>query len=87
MKPEFSDVVVPTRNTRGRLVANAASPPNWHDSWMKHIPWLGRAILCGMNAARYETTLEQNAELIANDLESRESQWIGTTVGIIDASK
>lgn len=40
-----------------------------------------------MNASRYETTLEQNAEFIASDLESFESPWIQTTVGIIDGSK
>ena len=40
-----------------------------------------------MNAPRYETTLEQNAEFIANDLESYESRWSGRTVGVIDASK
>ena len=40
-----------------------------------------------MNASRYDTTLEQNADFIAVDLETRDSQWIGTAVGIIDASK
>lgn len=41
-----------------------------------------------MNAGRYETTLEQNAELIATDLEDGyESRWIGKAVGIIDAAK
>lgn len=40
-----------------------------------------------MNARRYETTLEQNAEFIAGDLESHESRWSGMTVGVIDGSK
>jgi len=40
-----------------------------------------------MNASRYETTLEQIAEFIASDLESFDSRWIGTTVGVIDGSK
>lgn len=43
--------------------------------------------MCAMNAPRYVTTLEQNAELIASDLESHESRWSETTVGIIDGSK
>lgn len=40
-----------------------------------------------MNAGRYETTLEQNAEFIAADLEEGESSWIGTTVGVISVLK
>ena len=40
-----------------------------------------------MNAGRYQTELEQAADFIATDLETYESQWIGKTVGIIDASK
>jgi len=43
----------------------------WQNAWM----------------TRYETTLDQNAELIASDLETYESQWSGMTVGIIDRSK
>jgi hypothetical protein len=32
-------------------------------------------------------SLEQNAEFIASDLETYESQWSGMTVGVIDGSK
>ncbi|KAF1985213.1 NAD(P)-binding protein [Aulographum hederae CBS 113979] len=87
MTPESSDVTVPTKTSQGKLVANAATPPAWQDSWIKHIPLIGKTILCAMNAGRYETTLEQNAEFIASDLESLESRWSGTTVGVIDGSK
>jgi nucleoside-diphosphate-sugar epimerase len=87
MVPESSDVSVPTKPTRGKLVANATNLPLWQDSWVKHIPLIGRSIVCGMNAPRYKTTLEQNADFIASDLESYESQWIGNRVGVIDGSK
>ncbi len=87
MTPESADIDVPTKNLRGRLVANAATPPLWQDSWMKHIPLIGGILMCAMNASRYEITLEQSAEFIAGDLESYESRWSGTTVGIIDGSK
>jgi hypothetical protein len=40
-----------------------------------------------MNARRYVTTLEQNAEFIASDLERHESRWSGMTVGVIDGAK
>ncbi|MCJ1253540.1 hypothetical protein MMC24_001352 [Lignoscripta atroalba] len=87
MTPESSDINVPTKSLHGKLIANAATPPLWHDSWIKYIPLIGTTLMCAMNAGRYETTLEQNAEFIASDLESYESRWSGTTVGVIDASK
>ncbi len=87
MTPESSDINVPTKTLRGKLIANAATPPSWQDSWIKSMPLIGKTLLCAMNARRYETTLEQNAEFIASDLESYESRWSGMTVGVIDGSK
>lgn len=87
MTPESSDINVPTKTLRGKLIANAATPPSWQDSWIKYIPLMGKTLLCAMNARRYETTLEQNTEFIASDLESYESRWSGMTVGVIDGSK
>ena len=87
MVPESSDINVPMKSLHGRLIANAATPPLWQDSWIKYIPLIGKTFVCAMNVRRYQTTLEQNADFIADDLESYESQWSGTTVGIIDGSK
>ncbi|EXJ70488.1 uncharacterized protein A1O5_06557 [Cladophialophora psammophila CBS 110553] len=87
MTPEGSEIKVPTASSHAKLIGNAWSPPSWRDSWVKHIPLIGKVILCVMNAQRYKTTLEQNAEFIADDLESDESRWIGVTVGVIDPSK
>jgi putative NADH-flavin reductase len=87
MTPEFAEVSVPTKSPSGKLVASAGSPPLWKGSWIEYVPWLGRAVMCGMNAPRYDTTLEQCADFIAGDLGSGEGRWRGTTVGIIDASK
>ena len=87
MTPESSDISVPTKSVRGKLIANATTPPSWQDSWIKYVPLLGKVLLCAMNAARYETSLEQNAEFIASDLETYESRWSGVTVGVIDGSK
>ncbi|KAG9778902.1 hypothetical protein ABEF93_002228 [Exophiala dermatitidis] len=87
MVPESSDITVPTRLSRGKAVANAMTPPNWKRSWLGYIPLIGKPLVCAMNAPRYETTLEQNADLIAADLETYESPYSGKTVGIIDGSK
>ncbi|CAC9885070.1 unnamed protein product [Aureobasidium pullulans] len=84
MTPENLEISVPTK-TSGKLTACATTPPMWMDSWLKYIPFLGKVILAAMNASRYDTTLEQNAEFIASDLEDRDSRWIGVPVGIIDA--
>lgn len=85
--PEFPEIDVPTKSTHGTLISSGTYPPAWNDSWMKHIPLIGRPLVCAMNASRYEPTLEQAADFIAEDLERNQSKWIGQTVGIIDASK
>ncbi|KAF2425524.1 NAD(P)-binding protein [Tothia fuscella] len=87
MTPESAEINVPSKSSHGPLVANATSPPAWQDSWIKHAPLIGRTVSCAMNAPRYETTLEQNADFIASDLRSLESEWKGVTVGVIDASR
>jgi hypothetical protein len=88
MTPESPVISVPTKPLlHGRLVADSPSPPNWHRSWVEHIPLIGKTLSAAMNASRYVTTLEQNADFIATDLESHESRWIGMPVGIIDGSK
>jgi hypothetical protein len=85
---ESTDLSLPTKAaSHSKLIAEAANPPAWQDSWLKHIPLIGRSIVAGMNASRYITTLEQNAELIASDLAGKNSRFIGTTVGVIDASR
>lgn len=87
MTPESTELKVPTESSHAKLVANATTPPLWNESWVKNIPLIGMAIWAVMNFSRYETTLEQNAELIAGDLENPESPFIGVRVGIIDGSK
>ncbi|KAF9737501.1 hypothetical protein PMIN06_003709 [Paraphaeosphaeria minitans] len=87
MDPESSNFTVPTKSSHTRLTASAQTPPLWKDSWLKNIPLIGKIIVIAMNMSRYGTTLEQNADFIATDLETLDSQYIGTQVGIIDASK
>lgn len=86
MIPESQAVnfVVPTTSSHAKLVANALTPPSWQYSWLDHIPLIGRTLACAFNAPRYRTTLEQNAELIAEDLEVFESRWSQAVVGVID---
>lgn len=87
MNPESFDFTVPTKSSHARLTANAQTPPLWKSSWIKNIPLIGSYIIISMNTTRYVTTLEQNADFIATDLETLDSPYIGTQVGVIDASK
>ncbi|RMY82657.1 hypothetical protein D0862_11939 [Hortaea werneckii] len=87
MKAKSSDLTSPTKTRQGKLTANATTPPLWHNSRLRLIPFLGKTLTVARNANRYETTLEQNADFIAADLESFESKWSGCAVGVIDPSK
>lgn len=87
MIPESPEIGLPGTTPREALVASTGIPPRWQDSWLKHIPLIGRTLVSMMNATRYQTTLEQNAEFIAGDLENGDSSWKGQAVGIISASK
>ncbi|RMZ02882.1 hypothetical protein D0860_07041 [Hortaea werneckii] len=72
MKAKSSDLTSPTKTRQGKLTANATTPPLWHNSRLRLIPLVGKSLTVARNAARYETTLEQNADFIAADLESFE---------------
>ena len=88
MTPTSSSLEVPSTPMQNKLVANGGSPPLWQHSWMEYIPLIGGTIAGGMNASRYDLTLEEAANFIVSDLDDRhESRWIGTTVGIIHGSK
>ena len=87
MIPEYADVQLPGRAPKDTLEAKADTPPQWNDSWMRHVPLVGKTIVSGMNASRYKTTLEQNAEFIASDLGNADSEWKGQAVGVITKSK
>ena len=87
MVPEYSEVQLPGTVPKGTLEAKSGSPPQWNDSWMRHVPFIGKTIVSGMNVSRYKTTLEQNAEFIASDLGNQQSEWKGQAVGVITRSK
>lgn len=83
MAPESSEFTVPTKSSEGELVASAMTPPLWQDSWLSYVPLLGRYMSAGMNASRYNITLEQAADFIASDLKRGDNQWKQKTVGVI----
>lgn len=86
MTPDSSEFHVPTKALTSRLVASASQHPLFQESWLSYIPLLGRSLTLAMNFSRYTTTLEQNADFIAADLEVNDSPWVGKRVGVIDES-
>jgi len=88
---EVPEVSSPKTTPRSPLIASAGTPPLWQDSWLKHIPLIGRTLVSAMNAGRYQTTLEANAEFIAKDLEvgggAGGSEWVGKAVGVVSAER
>jgi hypothetical protein len=86
---EFPSTSSPNTTSRPALIASAGTPPLWQDSWVRHVPLIGKTLVSAMNAGRYQTTLEANAEFIARDLESGggDSEWVGKAVGVISAEK
>ena len=87
MNPASSEFVVPTKATPGALTAQATTPPGLKDSWMKSVPIAGNFFHIGSQASRYTTTLEDNAEFIAYDLEMNGDEWVGKKVGVINTSE
>jgi hypothetical protein len=86
--PEVPSISSPNTTRRPALIASAGTPPMWQDSWLKHIPLIGKTLVSAMNAGRYQTTLEQNAEFIAEDLEvGGGGEWVGKAVGVISAER
>lgn len=87
MVPESPNISLPGTMPKEALIASAGTPPQWQDSWMRHIPFIGKTVVSGMNASRYKTTLEQNSEFIASDLSNANSEWKGEAVGVITKAK
>lgn len=87
MTPASQNLGLPAHGKKNGLIAKARTLPEWQDSWVKHIPLLGNFLWCGLNASRYSTTLEDNAEFIADDLDKGTDEWVGQKVGVIEAAK
>ncbi|KAJ8103330.1 hypothetical protein POJ06DRAFT_247259 [Lipomyces tetrasporus] len=81
MNPRSSELVVPVKGTQ-KLIMSATVPPHWKDSWMRRIPLVGPFIVLAKNVSQYSTDLEDNAEVIANDLEHGDDEWVGKKVGV-----
>ena len=88
MTPASKDVTLYQTPRNNPIVAAADVPPNWWPvPYVNGIPFFGLLSGIAANGARYNTTLEDCADFIADDLEKGERKFIGHRVGVIDAGK
>ncbi|KAK9314927.1 hypothetical protein V1522DRAFT_415852 [Lipomyces starkeyi] len=87
MTPRSSTFELPMQAPTESLIMSATVPPHWKDIWVRRIPLLGPFIVLGLNVGQYTTKLEDNAEVIASDLERGGDEWVGKKVGVWDASR
>lgn len=65
------------------LVAGATAPPEWEDTWVGKIPWIGPYLSWPyMLAFVYDTKLEAVADFLAEDLEKGDGKWVGKKVAV-----
>ena len=88
MTQKSTDFSVPTKTTPSNLVGGTPHPPGFKDVWVKHIPVVGRLFWIFSHIFMYQTSLEDNAEFIAADLEKKEdSEWIGKKVCTVERNR
>lgn len=74
-------LAAPRGNT---LKASVDVPTDFQNSYFHNIPYLGPLISIIGNALKYDTTLEDCADFIAEDLEKEDTQFVGHRIGVID---
>lgn len=83
MQPLTSTAAFPPdiRST-GNLMASTKTPPGWTDGFST-VPVIGTYLNVLSQISLYTTTLEENADFIAQDLETgMNSQWLFSKVGV-----
>ena len=65
------------------LLVGATAPPAWESTWLGSVPLIGPPLnaiyVC---LVLYPTKYEAVADLLAEDLEKENSEWIGKKVGM-----
>ena len=70
------------------LLVQADVAAAWEHSWVENIPCIGRTIWLWVSQVwRYTAKYEYVADMLAEDLEKEDSQWLGKKVGYIEKEK
>ena len=87
MLPEKKGIE-PRDAVRGNNLSSSIDEPALMQSfYIDWLPYLGPLITVIGNAWRYNTTLEDCADFLAEDLENKTSRFVGHRVGVINAGK
>jgi hypothetical protein len=66
------------------FVVKADVPSVWNGSWWRNVPVLGRYVEVMKSLMGNMTTLEENADFLAEDLEGGDQKWEFRRVGVVD---
>ena len=77
MKPAVAtpDLKLLQAPRRREFVMKVDVPPEWRDHWLRKVPFVGGYINTVSNLVGHVTTLEENADFIAEDLASESLEW------------
>lgn len=59
-------------------------PPLWNENWVRRVPFVGGYVGVMSAFINHTTTLEENADFLAEDLKSGSLEWNLRRVGVKD---
>lgn len=81
MSPESTEITTLAGPRKHPLLVQSWTPPGWQDHWIRLVPFIGVYFNLVPVIASYTTKLEDVADLIAEDLDKQQSEYIGDFVG------
>ena len=82
MKPGSPTIELLREPHSHSLLLKAGSPPAWDDHWVRKLPLLGVYLNLVIGVSNYTTQQEDVADMIAEDLECGDQEWLGKKVGM-----
>ncbi|KAI9753617.1 MAG: hypothetical protein M1835_000973 [Candelina submexicana] len=87
MVPANKEIAPLSKPSGNPLIASIDIPANFSRFFFSGIPFFGPFCTVLLNAGKYGTTLEDNADFLAADLTNPDSEYVGHRVGVYDTGK
>lgn len=88
MTPESKEIALLQAPKQHNLILQTWNPPEWQDSWLRYVPFIGLYLNMFVNISPYTTRLENVADMIAEDFAKTESsEFVGALVGMKEDSQ
>jgi putative NADH-flavin reductase len=88
MQPKSETIDLLAAPQHHQLVVATGKPPEWRDSWIRYLPFVGVYLNLVPAVLSYTTKLEDVADLLAEDFEKgNKSEYVGQFVGMKDVGK